>query len=187
MVAVVSAQVLLRYAFNSSIGWADEISRLMFVWSIFLAIPLGIKLGVHIGIEMLTARLPEGIRDALARAVALTGAALMSLVSYQAAIVTWDQWDEQLASMDASAALFILALAVGCAHSALHLAWIVLNGWRRSEVAAAVAVATELVWSSSWYSSPPRCSACRSPSRSVQARSPGSSRATSISTCSLRG
>jgi TRAP-type C4-dicarboxylate transport system permease small subunit len=143
MVAVVSAQVLLRYAFNSSIGWADEISRLMFVWSIFLAIPLGIKLGVHIGIEMLTARLPEGIRDALARAVALTGAALMSLVSYQAAIVTWDQWDEQLASMDASAALFILALAVGCAHSALHLAWIVLNGWRRSEVAAAVAVATE--------------------------------------------
>jgi len=137
MVAVVSTQVLLRYAFNSSIGWADEISRLMFVWSIFLAIPLGIKLGVHIGIEMLTARLPAGTRNILARAVALAGVALMSLVSYQAAIVTWDQWDEQLASMDASAALFILALAVGCAHSALHLAWIVLNGARRGALAVA--------------------------------------------------
>jgi TRAP-type C4-dicarboxylate transport system permease small subunit len=103
----------------------------MFVWSIFLAIPLGIKLGVHIGIEMLTVRLPAGARDALARAMALAGVALMSLVSYQAAIVTWDQWDEQLASMDASAALFILALAVGCAHAALHLAWVVLTGARK--------------------------------------------------------
>ena len=139
MVAAVSAQVLLRYAFNTSIGWADEISRLMFVWSIFLAIPLGIKLGVHIGIEMLTVRLPSGARDALARAVALAGCAMMGLVAYQAAIVSWDQWDEQLASMDASAALFILALAVGCAHSALHLAWIVLSGARRP----AVVVATE--------------------------------------------
>ena len=40
MVAVVSAQVALRYGFNRSIDWADEVSRLAFVWSIFLAIPL---------------------------------------------------------------------------------------------------------------------------------------------------
>ena len=128
MVAVVSLQVLLRYALNSSIGWADEVSRLMFVWSIFLAIPLGIKLGAHIGIEMLTARLPALVREALARIIALSGAALMGLVSWQAAVITWDQWDEQMASASASAALFILALAVGCGHSALHLLWIVLNG-----------------------------------------------------------
>jgi TRAP-type C4-dicarboxylate transport system permease small subunit len=128
MVAVVSAQVFMRYALNSSIGWADEVSRLMFVWSIFLAIPLGIKLGVHIGIEMLTSRLPAAAQDSLARAVALVAAALMALVAYEAAVIVWDQWDEQMASVDASAALFILALAIGCAHSALHLLWIVLAG-----------------------------------------------------------
>src|SRR6478609_12241634 len=43
MVVVVSAQVGLRYGLNQSLGWADEISRLCFVWSIFLAIPLGIR------------------------------------------------------------------------------------------------------------------------------------------------
>jgi TRAP-type transport system small permease protein len=128
MVAVVSAQVFMRYALNSSIGWADEVSRLMFVWSIFLAIPLGIRLGAHIGIEMLTARLPAPVRDVLARAVAFLGAALMALVCYEAAVITWDQWDEQMASVNASAALFILALFVGCGHAALHLAWIVLAG-----------------------------------------------------------
>ena len=38
MVGVVSAQVALRYLFNESIDWADEVSRLAFVCSIFLAI-----------------------------------------------------------------------------------------------------------------------------------------------------
>ncbi len=128
MVVVVSAQVFMRYALNSSMGWADEVSRLMFVWSIFLAIPLGIKLGVHIGIEMVTARLPAAVQDVLGRAVALLSAALMALVTYEAAVITWDQWDEQMASVNASAALFILALAVGCAHSALHFIWIALAG-----------------------------------------------------------
>ena len=128
MVAVVSAQVFMRYALNSSIGWTDEVSRLMFVWSIFLAIPLGIKLGVHIGIEMVTARLPAMLQDMLARLVALLCAALMALVCYEAAVITRDQWDEQMASVNASAALFILALAVGCGHSALHFLWIVLAG-----------------------------------------------------------
>lgn len=137
MVTVVSAQVFMRYALNSSIGWADEISRLMFVWSIFLAIPLGIKLGVHIGIEMLTARFPAAVQDALARAVAAASMLLMALVGYEALVITWDQWDEQMASVNASAALFILALAVGGFHSALHLAWIVLTGRPQADEAIA--------------------------------------------------
>jgi TRAP-type C4-dicarboxylate transport system permease small subunit len=128
MVVAVSAQVFMRYALNSSIGWTDEVSRLMFVWSIFLAIPLGIKLGVHIGIEMLTHRFAPRVQDVLGRVVALASAALMALVCYEAAVITWDQWDEQMASVNASAALFILALAIGCGHSALHLLWIVLTG-----------------------------------------------------------
>jgi len=128
MVALVSAQVFMRYVLNSSIGWTDEISRLTFVWSIFLAIPLGIKAGVHIGMEILTARLPENVQDILARAVAMVGAAMMALVAWQAARLAFDQWDELMASVDMSAAWFIVAVAIGCAHSALHLLWITLTG-----------------------------------------------------------
>jgi len=43
MCTVVFAQVVLRYVFNSSIDWADEVSRLAFVWTVFLAIPLAIR------------------------------------------------------------------------------------------------------------------------------------------------
>jgi len=59
---VVSLQVLLRYALNSSLGFADEMSRLTFVWSIFLGIPLGIRLGAHIGMELLSSRFRRACR-----------------------------------------------------------------------------------------------------------------------------
>ena len=128
MVALVSAQVFMRYVLNSSIGWTDEVSRLTFVWSIFLAIPLGIKAGVHIGMEIMTARMPKKVQDVLARAVALVGAAMMALVAWQAALLAFDQWDELMASVNMSAAWFIVAVAIGGAHSALHLVWITLTG-----------------------------------------------------------
>ena len=128
MVTLVSAQVFMRYALNSSIGWTDEVSRLTFVWSIFLAIPLGIKAGVHIGMEILTVRMPAKVQDVLARVVAFVGAAMMTLVCWQAAVLAFDQWDELMASVNMSSAWFIVAVAIGCGHSALHLFWITLTG-----------------------------------------------------------
>jgi len=136
MVAVVSAQVLLRYALNSSLGWADELSRFTFVWSMFLAIPLGIRGGMHIGMEILTSRLAPAVQNTLARVMAAFAAALMVLVTWESARLAWDQWDEKMASMEVSAAWFIVAVAVGCGHSALHLVWIVLTGKPRSTVVA---------------------------------------------------
>ena len=56
MVGVVSAQVALRYGLNRSIDWADEVGRLAFVWSIFLAIPLGV-------LAMLEKQLTEAKKD----------------------------------------------------------------------------------------------------------------------------
>lgn len=128
MVVVVSLQVLLRYAVNSSLGFADEMSRLTFVWSIFLGIPLGIRLGAHIGMELLSSRLPAKVRDILARVMAAVAAAMMILITWQSAVVAFDQWDEMMASIHASAAWFIVAVGVGCGHSALHLIWIVVTG-----------------------------------------------------------
>ena len=128
MVTVVAVQVFLRYVANSSLGWADELSRLTFVWSMFLAIPLGIRAGVHIGMELLTARLPSRVQDVLGRAMAAIAAALMVLIAWQSAVVAFDQWDEKMASLEASAAWFIVAVAIGSAHSALHLALIVMHG-----------------------------------------------------------
>ncbi len=126
MVAVVSAQVGLRYGLNRSLDWADEISRLCFVWSIFLAIPLGIRARAHIGVEVLVARLPAALRGGLARLTALVSAAMLLLVAYESVVMCIDQWDEAMASVNASAAWFIVPLVWLGLHGALHLVWIAL-------------------------------------------------------------
>ena len=51
MILLVVFQVLTRYLFSYSIAWADEVSRLTFVWAMFLAIPHGLKAGVYVGID----------------------------------------------------------------------------------------------------------------------------------------
>ncbi len=136
MVVIVAAQVFARYVLNNSIGWADEVARLLFVWSIFLAIPVGIPAASHIGITLLTDRLPEGARAALGRAMAAVAAALTLLVAWQSFKIAHAQWDELMVSVDLSAGLFLLAVGVGGLLAALHLLRITVFGPYALETAA---------------------------------------------------
>ena len=128
MVAVVSAQVVLRYGLNTSLDWGEDIARLLFVWSIFLAVPLGVNSGAHIGIELLVRVLPDAARRWLTRLTATFACALMAVVAYQAAILVLDQWDENLPTLEISAALFMVPVCAGAAHSVLHLLRVVASG-----------------------------------------------------------
>lgn len=128
MLVVVSIQVLLRYVFNTSIDWAEDVARLAFVWSIFLAIPLGIKHGAHIAIELLVPHLPEAWQRAFFRLVAIPSALMMAIVCYYAVLQVAQQWDEMLPTLALSSALFMVPVALGAAHSVLHLGVLTASG-----------------------------------------------------------
>jgi len=120
MIAIVTLQVALRYGFNTSIDWSDEISRLLFVWCMFLAIPLGLREGAHVGIELLLAHVPAGIRTQLARACALGGAAIMVVVFWQTVKVAELTGDEMMQSVNLSTNWFMVPVAIAAAHSFFH-------------------------------------------------------------------
>ena len=128
MVVVVAAQVLLRYAFNSSLDWAEDVARLLFVWTIFLAIPLGVRGGVHIGVNLLVQRLPTVAQAVLARVAAAGSLGLMAVVAWGVARLLPEQWDELLPTVDLSVGWLLLPVGVGALHSALHLAAILIDG-----------------------------------------------------------
>ena len=120
MILVVSAQVALRYLFNTSLDWSEEVSRLLFVWTMFLAIPLGIREGAHVGIELLTAHIPEGARESLAKACAVVAAAMMLVVFWQTIKVSQVTWDELMQSLNISTNWFMVPVAIAAVHSFLH-------------------------------------------------------------------
>jgi len=56
MVVLLFGNVALRYLFNSGINASDELSRLAFVWLIFLGAVLALRDHQHIGVTMLVQR-----------------------------------------------------------------------------------------------------------------------------------
>ncbi len=54
--------VVLRYGFNSGIPFSVEVSRLIFVWIVFLGSIIALAQGMHMSVNSLVARLPRPLR-----------------------------------------------------------------------------------------------------------------------------
>ncbi|ATJ84009.1 TRAP transporter small permease [Halomonas beimenensis] len=121
MTVLVSAQVFARYVLGTSIDSADELSRLFFVWAIFLAIPHGIKVGIHVGIDALVSLLPKALQDGLARLMAMIAAVFMAALFWISLGAVADKWQELMPTLPVTAAVFYIAVLICAGHCCLHL------------------------------------------------------------------
>ncbi|MGB3836932.1 TRAP transporter small permease [Castellaniella sp.] len=131
MTIIVTLQVVWRHILNSSIDSADELSRLLFVWAMFLAIPQGIKYGVHVGIDLLVSALSPSVKEILFRLMSLAAAVLMAAVAIAAWDATLGKWQALMPTLPISAAVFYIAVLVCAVHSVLHL---ILFTWGGSRI-----------------------------------------------------
>lgn len=51
------AQVFFRYVMQNSLTWSEELIRYMFIWSTFLAVPVGIDRGIHASFDLLSKKI----------------------------------------------------------------------------------------------------------------------------------
>lgn len=56
---IISYSVIMRYIFNNSPSWAEEITRFLFIWSSFISIGLCVRLQSSIRIDLLLTALSE--------------------------------------------------------------------------------------------------------------------------------
>jgi TRAP-type C4-dicarboxylate transport system permease small subunit len=59
---LILSNVFLRYVFNSGITWAEEVSRILFVWLIFLGAIGALKDNNHLGFTSLVQRMPPTLK-----------------------------------------------------------------------------------------------------------------------------
>ena len=62
MTAIVLLQVFFRYVMNDSLGWTEEVAKMMMVWSAFLVAPWAYRMGSNVAIDMFAAALPGRTR-----------------------------------------------------------------------------------------------------------------------------
>jgi TRAP-type C4-dicarboxylate transport system permease small subunit len=51
-VAIIFYQVVMRYVFNDSPSWTEEVARYVFIWQIWLGTSVAMKGGKHIRVEL---------------------------------------------------------------------------------------------------------------------------------------
>jgi C4-dicarboxylate transporter, DctQ subunit len=58
MTGLTFVQVVMRYVFDSGLGWAQELTTIFFAFMIFVGISYGVRVGSHIGVDALVKLLP---------------------------------------------------------------------------------------------------------------------------------
>lgn len=62
MTLLIFVQVVMRYVFNNSLSWSEELARYVFIWLIYIGISYGCKLRKHIKIDAALYLFPKKAR-----------------------------------------------------------------------------------------------------------------------------
>lgn len=57
MVIIIFTNVVMRYVFNNSLSWSEELARFMFIWFSWIGVSAGLKDGEHLRVELLKTKL----------------------------------------------------------------------------------------------------------------------------------
>lgn len=94
MAALVFVNVVLRYGFGSGIAASEELSRLLFVWMVFIGAMLAYPAGEHMAFTMLLQKLARR-----PRALMLLTALIRLLVLLACVLVAWGAWQQVLVGL----------------------------------------------------------------------------------------
>ena len=137
MAVIVIVQVIARYFFSYSFDAADELSKLFFIWSIFLAIPFGVKYGLHVGIDLIVIKLPPSMREILFRTLCVFSLILCVIVAYVTMVVILDKWGEMMPTVNFTSSILYIPVFISMAQSAFHLAILSVGGSKTWQTEAA--------------------------------------------------
>ena len=94
MAAAVFVNVVLRYGFGSGIAASEELSRLLFVWMVFIGATAAYPAGEHMAFTGLV-----GMLRTRPRAFAAMTVLIRLLVLFACALVGWGAWQQVVVGM----------------------------------------------------------------------------------------
>ena len=113
MVVLVICNVFMRYIFDFSISWAEEVATICFVWCVFIGASAGYKHKMDVGITLVIDKLPSHLQPFISLLTRLLLLVLNAYIFYMAIVFTRIAWVKPTAVLGVSSAVFNLALVVG--------------------------------------------------------------------------
>ena len=113
MISLVIVNVFLRYLFDYSIFWAEEVATICFVWCVFIGASATYKHKMDMGVDILIRKTPEKIEKAIRFIVRLILLTINAYIFYMAIVFTHIAWSKPTAVLGVSSAVVNSALIVG--------------------------------------------------------------------------
>jgi TRAP-type C4-dicarboxylate transport system permease small subunit len=114
MLAWVFVQVITRYCFNYTPSYGEELARYMFVWIVFLSLPIVAKKGGHMAIEMLTVRLKGAPLKTLRLLSGVFMLLFLVMMTYTGSIITIRQAIQTSAALEIPMSYVYCVIPFGC-------------------------------------------------------------------------
>lgn len=114
MVGVIFSQVIMRYVFNNSLPWSEELGKFLFVWLSWLGISIGHRRKEHIKITILLEKLPflhKKIIEAISELILIV---ISGVTVYYGVIMINIQRNVPYAGIKISTSWGYLSLVLGC-------------------------------------------------------------------------
>jgi len=128
LVVVAFAQVVFRYVLGNSLSWAEEVSRYLFVWIVFLASAIAVDRGRHIAVDSLQGTLGERARMILQIALGVGVAVFLAVLVWKSLSLARLAMIERAPASGVPLGLVQLAVPIG---AALMLLYTLRDMWRR--------------------------------------------------------
>ena len=109
---IVFLQVVLRYGFNFSFPWTEEVARYMIVWFVFLGASIGVRENSHPAMDTLLCTLPPLVKSIAQIAITLTCITFAAIIIWSGTNVVISAYNLGSTSTALQVPLFIPYIAV---------------------------------------------------------------------------
>ena len=130
MVIVIFYQVIMRYVFNNSSFWSEELGKFLFVWISWLGISIGARRGEHIKISLLVDKMPfkaARLTNILTEIIVIV---ISGITAYYAYSLVLSQNSVPFAAIKISMSWGYLAVFIGCVLMCIRCAYAAYVAWR---------------------------------------------------------
>ena len=114
MVGIIFFQVIMRYVFNNSLTWSEELGKFLFVWLSWLGISIGHRRKEHIKITLLVDKLPYKLKQLSEALTELILIVICGITMYYGVVMMNIQINVPYAGIKISTAWGYLSLVLGC-------------------------------------------------------------------------
>ncbi|MDR1495865.1 MAG: TRAP transporter small permease [Clostridiales Family XIII bacterium] len=122
-VVVIFMQIIMRYVFNNSLSWSEELARYLFIWFSWLGVSIGQRNGEHISVTLLTDRLKPAPQKVVIFIKDIITLLILLVLVYYGVVVVGKQISMGVVSVALKIPMYVIyfSMPLGCLLMAIRV------------------------------------------------------------------